>query len=142
MLFNTTHPNKDYSKTVKETLGDHFSLIEKIKLGGVGSSRLIIKESSIKIREKQYHSQDINYANIELRPKGIVIHINQNQQQQSWIIPYHKLNIYHTEYISFHADGNYIKLFKNKNYIDNKKFISKLTDLKNKHLGIKSYYQY
>lgn len=142
MLFDTTHPNKDYTKAVKETLGDQFSLIEKIKLGGIGSSRLVIKDSSEKIKTKKYHNQDINYANIELRSKGIIIHINQSKQQQSWIIPYYKLHIYNTECISFHSDGNYIKLLKNKNYLDNKKFIAKLTDLKNKHLGITSYYQY
>ena len=139
MLFNTSYTNKDYNKESIDALGKAFSFFEKVRRGGVGSSRLVIKELSIKLQPKDMQSSDINYANIELRPKGIIIHFTSKLDRYSWIIPYYRLVTYSTETFSVHSNGNFIQFMKNKNYQDNKKFIAKMIDLKNNFLNL-SYY--
>jgi len=75
MLFNTSYTNEDYTKESINILGKAFSFFEKVKIGGIGSGRLVIEELSTKLQPKNMQSIAINYANIELRPKGIIIHL-------------------------------------------------------------------
>lgn len=139
MIFNTSHTNKAYSKQSINTLGKPFSLFDKIKIGGVGSGRFIIAELSPKLKPKNMLYSDINYSNIELRPKGIIIHFTNKLNRYSWIIPYYRLVIYNTKTLSIHANGHFIKFIKNKNYHNNKSFISKMADLKNEFLNLDYY---
>ena len=139
MLFNTSYTNKDYTKETTHILGKSFSFFEKIKMGGSGSSRLIIQELSPKLEPKIMQPIDINYANIELRPKGIIIHFTNKLDRYSWIIPYYRLIIYSTQRFSIHSNGKFIHFKKNKNYHDNKKFIGRIIDLKNTFLDLEYY---
>ena len=139
MLFNTSYANREYTKTSIQILGDTFSLFEKIKLGGVGSSRLVITELSAKLQPNNMEFIAVNYANIELRPKGIIIHFANKLDRYSWIIPYYRLVVYNSRAFSIHANGHYIKFSKNKNYITNKPFIEKMIDLKNEFLNLGYY---
>ena len=52
MLFNTSYRNKDYEKKSIEMLGEAYSIFEKIKHRGIGSSRLIIKQISTNLKPK------------------------------------------------------------------------------------------
>ncbi len=139
MLFNTSYSNKDYIKESTHIVGKAFSFFEKIKIGGIGSSRLIIEELSPKLQPKNREAIATNYANIELRPKGIIIHFTNKLDRYSWIIPYYRLVVYSTQTFSIHSNGNVIQFKKNKNYQDNKKFIHKMTDLKNNFLNLGYY---
>ena len=139
MLFNTSYKNDDYINESDDKLGKSFSLFEKIKMGGVGSSRLMIKGLSPKLEPKNMKSLSINYANIELRPKGIIIHFANKLERYSWLIPYYRLVIYNTEAYSIHSNGSFIKFRKNKNYQDNKKFITKMMNYKNDFLNLGYY---
>jgi len=139
MLFNTSYTNKDYIKESAHIVGKEFSFFEKIKIGGIGSSRLVIEELSPKLRPKSIKSSDINYANIELRPKGIIIHFTNKLDRYSWIIPYYRLVTYNTQRFSIHSNGNFMQFKKNKNYQDNKKFIDKMIDTKNNFLNLGYY---
>ena len=73
---------------------------------------------------------DINYANIELRPAGIIVLLNKGLENYSRIIPYRQLVLYKTDRLSIHAQGKYISFKNNKPYKENKKFIAKMMDLK------------
>ncbi len=139
MLFNTSYTNKEYTKESIHTLGKSFSFFKKIKMGGIGSSRLVIKEISSNLKPKNLQTIAINYANIELRPKGIIIHFTNRLDRYSWIIPYYRLVTYSTQTLSIHSSGSFIKFEKNKNYIDNKKFIGKMIDLKSNFLNLEYY---
>jgi len=139
MVFNTSYKNEDYLKESDETLGKTFSFFEKIKIGGIGSSKLMIEEFSTKLEPKNIESSSIKYANIELRPKGIIVHYTNKLDRYSWLIPYYRLVVYNTETYSIHSNGSFIKFIKNTNYSDNKKFINKMIDLKNEFLNLGYY---
>ncbi len=139
MIFNTTYHNTDFEIHSKELLGKSFSLLEKIKMNGAGSGRFMIAEVSENLAAAQKQFSELNYANIELRPKGILVHYTNRLQRFSWSVPYHRMVIYSTNLFSIHAEGSFIKFYKNKNYKENKKFIEKMIDFKNEYLDFEYY---
>lgn len=56
MLFNTSNINKEYTKQNIQTLGKSFSFFEKIKMGSIGSSKLIIRELSSNLKPRNLHT--------------------------------------------------------------------------------------
>lgn len=139
MIFNTTYNNQDYDDESALLVGKKFSIFERIKLGGIGSGRLVIEKTSSKLNIGKLKFSEIDYGNIELRPKGVIIHYTRKLERFSWIIPYYRLVIYNTQFFSIHANGNFIQFLKNKNYNDNKKFINRMVEIKNDFLDLDYY---
>ncbi len=131
MLFNTTYKNEDYIKKSNHMLGGAYSFLTKLKMRGAGSRRLVIEGLSSALTPRNMQEIDINYASIELRPKGIVIHFSNRLDRYSWIVPYYRLAVFSTLTFSIHSNGKFIKFKKDKNYQENKGFINKMTDFKN-----------
>ncbi|MEZ7875451.1 MAG: hypothetical protein QMB95_02205 [Polaribacter sp.] len=130
MIFNTTLKNKDATATMNDLLGKPYSFVKAIKLGGVGSKRMIIDAVSPGFLKLINAVSDINYGNIELREKGIVIHINKGLKNFSWAIPYYQLHTYKTEGFSIHAQGNFVRFKNTKLLKENKNFIDKIINCK------------
>lgn len=130
MIFNTTHNNKEDTATINSLLGKSYNFITAIKLGGVGSKRMIIDAVSPGFLKVLNAVSDVNYGNIELREKGIIVHINKGLKNFSWPIPYYQLHTYKTEGFSIHAHGNFVRFKNNKLLQENKKFLAKIINLK------------
>ncbi len=139
MIFKTTYKNKDFISFSNQLLGTPFSFLNKLKMNGVGSGRMMIAELSEKLKPKQKQFSEIDYGNIEMRPNGIIVHYSNRLELYSWCIPYYKLVIYNSSFYSIHSEGNFIKFTKNKNYLENKKFISKMVNYKNEYLNLDYY---
>jgi hypothetical protein len=99
-------------------------------MGGVGSKRMIIVDVSIGFSKFINVISDINYGSIELREKGIIVHINKGLKNFSWPIPFYQLHMYKTNGFSIHACGNFVRFKNNKLLKENKKFLDKIIDLK------------
>ncbi len=130
MIFNTTYKNEDYLFESDQELGKSFSIMERIRLGGIGSGRLMIHQISPKLKLGKLEFSEIDYGNIELRPKGIIVHYTSKLERFSWVIPYYRLNLYNAQFYSIHANGNFIQFEKNKNYKENKKFLDRMAQRK------------
>ena len=130
MIYNRTHFNEEEEKKINTILGNSFSFLQILKLIGVGSSRLIVHSVSENLSHTINKVSDINYCSIELRPYGILVNITQQLNLFSLIIPYYKLVIFNSETFSIHSDGSNIKIIKDKHYLNNKNFISKMMKLK------------
>lgn len=141
MIFNTTHRNEDYDIESALLVGNSFGLLERIKQGGIGSGRFIIDTMSPQLNLGKLKFSEIDYGNIELRPKGIIVHYTNKLERFSWIVPYYRLVIYNAQSFSIHANGKFIKFLKNKNYRENRKFIDKMVQLKIDCLKL-GYYDY
>lgn len=139
MIFNTTYNNEDFRIHSDELVGKPFSLLDRIKMKGVGSGRFIIKELSDKLQPAQKQFSELDYGNIELRPNGILVHFTNRLERYSWCVPYYRLVVYNASFFSIHAEGSFIKFMKNKNYVENRKFIDKMIDLKNEFLKLDYY---
>ena len=136
MIYNRTYFNKDEAKEINNILGNSFSFLQILKLRGIGSSRFVIDSVSKNLSQTINKVSDVNYCNLELRPKGILVNITQQLNFFSWVIPYYKLVIFNSTTFSIHANGSYIKIIKDNNYLNNKNFIDKMLKLKQKNASI------
>lgn len=137
-MLNTTYKNEENELIIEDLVGKPFSLRKKLMMGGVGSGRMVIEEVSPKLELTLLNGQDLNYANIELRPKGILIRITRRLDNFTWIIPYYQLHIYKTEGLSIHGQGQFLHFRENQMLHNNKPFFKKLSNLKLDYM--KDYY--
>mgnify|MGYP001296837765 CR=1 FL=1 len=76
MVIDTTYFNKDHKQLIENFVGKPYRFWESVKIGGIGSKRMIVKQLSPNLNFIANVISDLNYANIELRKKGILIRIN------------------------------------------------------------------
>lgn len=133
MILNTTHHNREHKQIISDLVGRSFTLLESLKMKGIGSKRMIIGEVSPNFMSLLNSVSDINYANIELRKNGILIFINKGLQNFTWLIPYYQLVIYKTNGASIHAQGKFIHFKNNKTFKENKRFFDKMLNEKIRH---------
>lgn len=103
MIIDSTYTNKKHKVLLNDFVGRSFSFFERLKMNGIGSKRMIINDVSPNLQPYLNRIADVNYANIELRYKGILIHINKGLKNFIWAIPYYQLVIYKTNGSSIHA---------------------------------------
>ncbi len=108
MILNTTYTNKDNDATIDNLVGKPYSFLTKLRMKGIGSGRMIIDKVSPKLERALLNGPDINYANIELRPKGILVRITRRLDNFTWIIPYYQLYTYMTNGLSIHGQGEFL----------------------------------
>ena len=80
-----------------------------------------------------FADQNINQCNVELRPKGIIVHFRSLLETYGLVVPYYKLKIYKgkAEEYSLYKDHSKIKVAaKNKS---THAFFRKISDLKIKN---------
>ena len=133
MILNTTHSNPEHKQIIADIVGSPYSLVQKLKLGGIGSKRMIVDEVSPNMQSVMNTVSDVNYANIEIRPNGILVLINKGLKNFTWIIPYYQLVLYKTNGSSIHAQGRFVHFRNSKTFRENKKFFDKLLDEKVKY---------
>ncbi|TXE10798.1 hypothetical protein ES711_02505 [Gelidibacter salicanalis] len=133
MILDTTHTNKDHDKLINDLVGKPFGLVHSIKMGGIGSKRMMVKAVSPNMQQYLNAVDDVNYANLELRPNGVLIRINKGLKNFTWVIPYYQLVIYKTNGSSIHAQGKFIHFRQNTTFRENKAFFDKLLEEKVKY---------
>ena len=135
-LYNITYKNKETEKEINAEMGKPFGLIEKLKLGGIGSRRMIIENFSEDIKNLTLKVSGIQYANIELRPNGIIVHINQGIYTHAWTIPYFRLSVFNGDFFTIHGGGSHIQFNKEKSWKENKEFLQKIVTLKSEFISV------
>ena len=135
MIKNLSYNSKKINAVLLELVGRPFSFIERLKLGGIGSNKLVIADASKEIVELLRLDNNVNYCNIEIRKNGLIIRFRSLLETYGLIIPYYKLIIYKGEsnIYSLYKDTNYIKFF-----VDNKStslFMKKIIRLKTDYLN-------
>jgi hypothetical protein len=129
-LYNITYKNKENEKLINQEMGNAYSIINKLKLGGIGSRRMIIEHFSENMNHLKLKVSGLQYGNIEIRPNGIILHINQGIYTYAWTIPFFHLNIYNGDYFTIHGAGEFIQFNREKSWKENLTFLNKLVDLK------------
>lgn len=133
MLLNLSYKDKKIKSKINKEVGDEFNFIEKFKLRGNGSPKLLISECSSNIDELLSLNNNIKKCNIELRKKGIIIRFRSLLETYGLIVPYYKLKI-------FKGKKNEISLYKDNFSVklkivgkDVKNFFKKLKEQKYKY---------
>tara|TARA_B100000945_G_scaffold7622_1_gene6219 strand:- start:446 stop:868 length:423 start_codon:yes stop_codon:yes gene_type:complete len=130
MIYNSTYSVIEKDIETNNLVGKKYNLIKSIRLGGIGSKRLIVDELGVNFKKLIQQKNDIIYSNIELRNKGIIVYIVDRQKRYTWVIPFYKLVIYKTPSFSIHSDGNFIRFSNNLNHKQNLAFFKKVLDHK------------
>lgn len=132
-IYNISYKDKETDKLINEEMGNAYSLIKKLQLGGIGSRRLVIEYFSENMNHLKLKVSGLQYGNIEIRPKGIILHINQGIYTYAWTIPFFRLSIYNGDFFTIHGNGNYIQFNKEKSWKENRNFLQKLIQLKTEY---------
>ena len=74
MVFDTTQPNEDFDQCARTKLGPAFSFFDRLRMGRIGSQRMMIQSHSEGFWPLKNNFEDILYGNIELRPSGIILY--------------------------------------------------------------------
>ena len=130
MVLDTTYYNKEHKSIIDQFVGESYNLWEAIRRGGVGSKRIIVEKLSPNLDHITNTTSDINYANIELRKRGVLIHITKGLKNYTWAIPFYQLVFYKTNFTSIHAQGKFIHFKNSKMFKDNKTFFKNLMNEK------------
>lgn len=130
MILDTTYTNKNHTELINDLVGKPFSFLQSLKMKGIGSKRMMIEDVSPNMKGYLNTVADVNYANLELRPIGVLIRINKGLKNFTWVIPYYQLVIYKTNGSSIHAQGRFIHFRNNQTFKENKAFFDKLLDQK------------
>lgn len=130
MLVNVSYNNKEITRKVDAKVGKPFTLKERWAMGGIGSPRLFITETSIEIRNLLILDNNRNQCNVELRPKGIIVRFRSLLETFALVIPLYKLTIYKGDLAiySIHRDHHFIKVQADTKAVQ--KFFRKLLDYK------------
>lgn len=130
MVFNTTYKDDKISNRISEITGKPYNFIQSIKMGGTGSHRMIIDSASHHFEPCLNKVADTQYCNLEIRPNGVLLHINKGLANYTWPIPYYQLVIYKSKTLSIHANGMFVKIKLDKNFQRNHKFFNRLENIK------------
>ena len=133
MLVNISYNEPKIRTTIDDLIGKPFTLRERWSMGGIGSGKLMITQTSIDIHNLLVLDQNINQCNIELRPKGIIIHFRSLLETYGLIIPYYKLKLYKgkAQEYSIYKDQYSFKVLANTKNIHS--FFKKLNEQKTKN---------
>lgn len=94
MLYNVSYNDPIVTRKVDQHVGKPFGLLERFKLGGVGSPKLFVTSASEDITNLFALDSYINTCNIEIRPKGIILRFRSILETYALPIPFHQLVIY------------------------------------------------
>ncbi len=130
MLVNVSYNNKELTRKIDDEVGKPFLLKNRWAMGGIGSPKLFITESSIEIRNLLLLDNNLDCCNIELRPKGIIVRFRSLLETFALVIPYYKLSVYKGDFAiySIYRDHHFIKVRSDTKAIQ--KFFKKMLDYK------------
>jgi hypothetical protein len=139
MLYDTSVRDKDIEKEINTHVGAPYNIIDIFfkKKGTIGSSRMEVVEYSKLFNKVMSKRKQAVFANIGLRPEGIIIVVNIRLSNYSWVIPYRYLSVFKTDILVIHGQGEFMKLKIKGN--QNQKIISKILKIKNEQ-GNNEYY--
>lgn len=133
MLFDTSIKDKKTKTTINGLVGKPFNIVDILKMGTIGSSRMQIVSYSKLFNKAMAWDKQAVFANIALRPKGVIVVINVRLCNYSWVIPYHYLSIFKSDLLSIHSQGEFIKFKADGD--QKKQFLNKIIEKKQAYLN-------
>lgn len=130
MLLNVSYTDPRIKAKIDAEVGKPFTLKERWNMGGIGSPKLHITDTSLEIQNLLLLDNNLNTCNIEMRPKGIIVRFRSLLETYGLVIPYYKLNLYKGDFAvySIYRDHYFIKVRSDTKAIQN--YFKKILDYK------------
>lgn len=95
MLIKYSYNDKKISAKVRELTGRSYSIWQRLLMNGNGSQRFTLVSGNDEIQEilKSKSTSD-PYINIELRPKGMIVHFRVRLDNWALVLPYHLTSVF------------------------------------------------
>ncbi|MBT8301227.1 MAG: hypothetical protein KJO63_07865 [Maribacter sp.] len=130
MLLNVSYNNGEITRKIDLEVGKPFTLKERWAMGGIGSPKLFITETSVEIRNLLILDNNIDCCNVEIRPRGIIVRFRSLLETFALVIPYYKLTLFKGDLAIYtiYRDNHFIKVRSDTKAIQ--KFFKKILDKK------------
>ncbi len=131
MLFDTSIKDNETKKEINKAVGRPYNVIDMFfkGVGQIGSSRMEVIAHSKLFDNVMNRRKQAVFANIAVRPQGIIVVFFIRTSNYSWVIPYRYLSIFKTDILVIHGQGEFLKLKISGD--QNKKLLDKIMKLKN-----------
>lgn len=109
-----------------------FNILQRVKMGGSGSPRSVVEHASPNLFNLFKTKGGIVYANMDLRPSGVMVVMARDIRRTAWVIPFDKLVLFKSETLNIQANGEHLEL-----RLDSSRqtpFINKLLQMKRQSL--------
>lgn len=127
MLVKDTFNEKRARRQIEEVAGKKFPLIERVKMRGIGSQRLLIIDASDDISDLLKIDSKRDLCNIELRKGGIVVRFQSKINTYAWPIPWHQLTLFRNgEVMSVYSQSSFVKVVTEHNETLDRGFLLKV----------------
>lgn len=97
MIFNLSYHKKEINQALEERVGKSFSFVERFKMKGVGSQRFIVTEADAETASYINQDTKLNFSNIELREKGILVWFRVKLHVYALVLPYYMVSVYKSD---------------------------------------------
>lgn len=136
MLFQTSYSSKETEQAITNLVGKPIGFIKNIKMGGIGSQRLLVNEANEEIQKLLKKQNTPPHTNIELRPKGILLRFRVKLDNWSLALSYSKLDIIqNANHLLLVVDEWELQLTPSHNDVLDPKFVQKLLKLKSEFIA-------
>ena len=130
MLRNISYHDNQLRDEINNAVGKSYSLFERIRMGGIGSQRYLITETSKRIDELLSHGNGSNFGNIELRREGLILRFRSRLDILALIVPYKELSLLKSSSdFTLFSGADFVKLQAAHNSRLDYKFINMLVKL-------------
>lgn len=111
MIKNISYNNPEVKDAVNNAVGLSYGLIDRVRMGGIGSRRMLITGASPNIMKWLELQNTAPYCYLELRPRGIIVHFRSVLETMGWIVPFHHLSVFRNgTAIHLHAAGEFMRI--------------------------------
>lgn len=128
MIHDLTYQNRQANLEINKAIGKPFGILSKERWSGIGSERLVVKNAEGQLEQIFSNNFGQNFANIEIRPNGILLRIRYRLEVFGVAIPFAQLSIFKTDasYFSLFAGSEKITLTNYQGRAFNQKFLNKI----------------
>ncbi len=109
MIYEISNSSLVHHSECIALVGEPFSFHEKVARGCIGSPNLLLISFSSAFGKLHPGQELNNLVDIEIRPKGVIVHFDIHLLTYAWVIPFYKLHTYQSSNLSIHADGHFMK---------------------------------
>jgi hypothetical protein len=135
MLLNVSYNRPKIKQQINDEVGIPFTLMQRLKLGGIGSGKLNIHSCSIQIHNLLILDNNLNVCGVEMRPKGIIVTFRSLLDTYALVVPYYKLKLYkgQSKIYSIYMDNYFVKVEAKEKR--NHEFLKKILNYKSDHFS-------